>query len=516
MKSEWRRFAPIGLYLSLAALFTTLGIYFVKREFNLAVQISLGIFVIGLAVFAILDPEKVRQALTGRQARYGSNALVLSIAFIGILAVLNWLVYQNPQRWDLTEDKSYTLAPETLDTLDSLPEQVTVRAFFTKRYSTESAQALLDEYSFYSDGKFNFEFIDPELDPVAAQEADITRDGSIVLVMGDQKELVTIVSEKELTSALVALMNPESRMIYFLTGHGEKSIEEAGDISYTQVKSTLNSKNYNVSSLNLLIDNAIPEDATVIAIPGPMKPLTSQEVKLLFEYVEAGGALIVMQEPIPVTDFGDADDPLANYLADNWGIMLEQDIVVDTTSMQPFAPYAAQYGNHAITEKVQRLTSQFPTARSVVKDDNSENASLTELIFTAQQSWAETDIATLTSGETEVVFDEGVDRPGPITLAIAAENLNSQARLVVFGDSDFAADANFFVFANGDLLMNAIDWAAGQEDLINLTPKESTARMLIPPQTMTMNLILLGAVIVLPGLALLGGVVVFFQRRRRG
>jgi ABC-type uncharacterized transport system involved in gliding motility auxiliary subunit len=516
MKEEWRRFAPIGLYLSLAALIVALGMYFVQREFNLAVQISLGIFVIGLAIFAILDPNKVRQAFTGRQARYGSNAIVLSVAFIGILAVINWLVYQNPQRWDLTEDKSYTLAPETLDTLESLPEKVTARAFFTKRYSTDSAQSLLDDYSFYSDGNFEFEFIDPELDPVTAQEAGVTRDGSIVLTMGEQKELVTIVSEKELTSALVSLMNPESRSVYFLTGHGEKSIDDTGDIAYAQVKSTLLSKNYTLDSLNLLTNNKIPEDATVIVVPGPMKPLTSQEVDLLAEYVESGGALIVLEEPLPVTEFGEAEDPLANYLAKDWGIILEKDIVIDTTSMQPFAPYAAQYGNHAITEKVQRLTSQFPTSRSVVKDETFEGVSLTELIFTAQQSWSETDIATLTTGENEVVFDEGIDRPGPVILAIVGENLSTQSRVVVFGDSDFAADANFFVFANGDLFTNAVDWAAGQENLINLTPKDSTTRMLIPPQAMTMNLILLGTVIVLPGMALLGGIVVFFQRRQRG
>jgi len=516
MKTEWRKFAPFGLYLSIAAFFVSIGLFIVQREFNLALQISLGLFVVGLALFTLMDPERVRQLLTGRQARYGSNAFILTVAFVGIVVVLNYLVFQNPQRWDLTEDKQYTFSPETLDTLANLPEDVTARAFFTNRFSTETVKALLDDYTFYSDGKFSYEFIDPELDPVAAQEAGVNRDGSVVLAMGDQQVPVTIASEKEFTSALVSLMNPEARTIYFLTGHGEYSPEETGDLSYAQVKSSLESKNYTVKILNLLTDNLIPADAKVIVIPGPQKPLTPEEIKLLSEYLESSGALIVMEEPLPVTDFGDAEDPMVNYLAKEWGIFLEKDIVVDPTSTQPFAPYAAQYGNHPITEKVQRITSQFPTVRSVITAESPEGVSLIGLVFTAQQSWAETNIENLAGGESEVNFNEGQDHMGPISLGIAGENIASGGRLVVFGDSDFAADANYFAFANGDLFINSVDWAAGQEELISLTPKESTQRMMIPPKTFTMNLILLGTVIVLPGMALLGGIVVFIQRRRRG
>jgi len=89
MKTEWRRFAPIGLYLALIATLVSIGLYIVQREFNLYLQISLGLIVVGLALFALLDPERVRQLLTGRQARYGSNAFVLSLAFVGIVVVLH-------------------------------------------------------------------------------------------------------------------------------------------------------------------------------------------------------------------------------------------------------------------------------------------------------------------------------------------------------------------------------------------------------------------------------------------
>ena len=86
-----------------------------------------------------------------------------------------------------------------------------------------------------------------------------------------------------------------------------------------------------------------------------------------------------------------------------------------------------------------------------------------ELVFTAQQSWAETNLdqESLSGGKSK--FDEGQDTQGPISLAVAAENFQSKARVVAFGDSDFPLDVNFFAYANGDLMVNSIDWAAGQE-----------------------------------------------------
>jgi ABC-type uncharacterized transport system involved in gliding motility auxiliary subunit len=64
--------------------------------------------------------------------------------------------------------------------------------------------------------------------------------------------------------------------------------------------------------------------------------------------------------------------------------------------------------------------------------------------------------------------------------------------------------------------VNAIDWAAEQENLINLTPRPTTTRLLSPPQTLTRGLILLGAVIVPAGLVLVGGVWTWIARRKRG
>ncbi|HSQ26163.1 MAG TPA: Gldg family protein [Anaerolineales bacterium] len=514
MNPNWRRFAPLGLVLSLVAAIAAIGFYLVQNKFDLYVQVSLGLVVVGLALYAFLDPDRVRQLLTGRQARYGSNALVLSLAFVGIVVMVNYLVYQNSKRWDLTEDKQYTLAPETIGALESLQEPVTAKAFYTARLDTTTTKDLLEQYKYYSDNQFDYVFIDPESDPVAAEQASVTRDGTIVISMGERTEPVSMASEQEITGALVRLISPEDRVVYFLSGHGEYNPEDTGERSYSQVKKSLESKNYQVRTLNLLSTNQIPEDADVIIVPGPRKPVSQDEVNLLAQFLGSGGALVIMEEPTIMTEFGEAADPLADYLGQTWGILLGQDMVVDLTSNQPFAPYAAQYGNHVITQKLQQVSTQFPTVRSVRVDAQASNVSPVELVLTASQSWAETDLAGLETND--VTFDQATDIPGPVSLAVVAENFEHGGRLVVFGDADFAIDANFFAYANGDLLINSIDWAAGQEALISLTPKNSTQRLLMPPDRLTTQLMLLSIVFLLPGLALVWGIVVWVQRRRRG
>ena len=289
MGTNWRRFARFGLYLSILAMLFSIGWYIVQRQFDLVLQISLGLIVIGLAGYALLDPEHARQLLTGRQARYGSNALVLSLAFIGILAVVNWLAYKNTKRWDLTEGKQYTLAKETIETLGKLTQPVHAVAFFTKQTSSEQAKSLLDQYAYNSNGKFDYEFVDPNANPAAAEQAKITRDGTVVLNMAGQQEPVTTVSEQELTGGLVRLLNPEKRAIYFLTGHGERSPDQGGQESYSTLKTTLESKNYAIATLNLLVQNQIPADAKVIVVAGPKKQLAQSEVDMLSAFQDKGG-----------------------------------------------------------------------------------------------------------------------------------------------------------------------------------------------------------------------------------
>jgi ABC-type uncharacterized transport system involved in gliding motility auxiliary subunit len=523
MKTNWRQIIRWGaLIVSILALLVGAGLWIVQHQWNLAVQICLGLFVIGLAVFVAMDPGAVRKALTGRQAKYGSNALILAAAFLGILVVVNYLAYKNTKRIDLTEDKSNTLAKETIDVLKSLPENVVAKAFFTTNTtvatSKESAKLLLEQYVYEGAGKFKYEFIDPNNDPAAAQDAGITADGTVVLYMGNARQSVTSVSEENLTGAMVRLMNPESHVIYFLTGHGEYPISGSADQSYTELASALEAKNYAVQSLNLLAKLEVPQDASVIVVDGPKKPLSDAEVGMLDKYLKIGGSVVVMEDPALDTQFGDSPDPLASDLSANYGIILGNNTVVDMYGYQAFQnPYFAvgyQYATHAITSKMSTMGTGFQGARTVSADDSAgTDYTKTQLITTVEQSWGETDASSIQASNPE--FNEGIDVAGPVPLAVVASGAND-ARLVVFGDSDFASNAYYGFYGNGEMIVNTIDWAAKQENLISLTAKNTVERTLVQPKTYTMGLILLGSLIVLPGIVLVAGIGSWLARRRQG
>ncbi len=529
MDNNTRRYAPLGLILSGLSFLAILGTLVIRAFERIGLYtppnpelldrilyIGIGLFIAGFAIYALLDPDRVRSILSGRQARYGSNSLIMLLAFLGILIVVNMLVYQNPQRLDMTEDKQHTLAPETIDALEALPEPVLAIAFYSQRLDPESARVVFNDYKANSNGNFNYTFIDPEENPLLAQQYGITGDGKILLQMGEATEIVTFADEEELTAGLVRLLNPQSPAVYFLTGEGEHDIDNPGDESFTRARAVLESKNYVVNTLSLQASNNIPEDAKVIVIAGPIEPLSQEAVTLLDSYLANGGGLIAMINPVPFTQYGETPEPLTEYLSDTWDITLNNDIVVDTNS--PSSPYFAvsfEYSQHPITQKMSGVATIYPFARSLsINETGSGAGSVTPLVFTSEASWGETDFEGIVE-EKIPSFDPENEQAGPMLLAAAAEN-STRGRMVVFGNSTFAQDSNFDFSGNGDMLVNSIDWVTEQEALINLSTSIPQERNFIPPGSVQLILLIVTALCLIP-LAIVGaGSYTWITRRKRG
>ncbi len=314
MKSDPRRFASLGLILSGLGLLTIIGVLIVRafaavelytppdtELLNRLLIVGVALFIVGFAVYSLLDPERVRKLLTGRQARYGSNSVILFVAFTGILIVVNMLANQFPQRWDVTEDKQHTLASETIDTLQSLPEPVYATAFYSMRLNAQNAAELMGDFKANSGGNFDYQFRDPDSNPVLVNQLGITGDGKILLQMGENQEIVSVASERELTNGLIRLLNPDKPVLYFLTGEGEHDTESAGEGAYTRVRQVLESKNYVVNTLNLQAENTIPEDAKALVIAGPLVPFTENSIELIKAFMDNGGGLMFLSNPVPLT-----------------------------------------------------------------------------------------------------------------------------------------------------------------------------------------------------------------------
>jgi len=517
MSIQKTKLANIAYWIALIALLFSGAWYVVNRQVDVVIQVGLILSVIAIVTAVVADPERIRRALVGRQAKYGSNALIFSLAFIGILSVVNYLAYMNPVQWDLTEDQLFSLTPETLKVLTELPADVQIRGFYTPDYSSarENIRPLLDQYRIHSNHKLEYEFIDPEEFPFIAQQYNVIRDGSLVVISGEHSEVVEYITEQNITEALIKVLNPEERKIYFLIGHGERDIEASDEYGFSQVNRSLLSKNYQIENLNLLSEGSVPDDATVLIIAGPTALLVNAEIDLLSGYLEQGGAVIILLEPMVQTVEEYEADPLVAYLMNQWGLEVLRDLVVDPSTNLPLYGISFTYASHPITDELGNLVTYFPTARSL-KSADLEDSSLEwiDLVQTGDRSWGETDFAAV-EREEALEFTEGQDQAGPLTLVMAAEDIQNGTRFVIFGDCDFASNAFFFELGNGDLLLNSIDWAAGEEQLISLTPKETTSRYVLPPTVQVTGVVFLTTIILVPGIVIVLGVSTWWQRRKR-
>jgi ABC-type uncharacterized transport system involved in gliding motility auxiliary subunit len=86
--------------------------------------------------------------------------------------------------------------------------------------------------------------------------------------------------------------------------------------------------------------------------------------------------------------------------------------------------------------------------------------------------------------------------------------------MVVAGTSNFPINAYFLQQGNGNLFLNMVSWLAQDEDLISIRPKPQDDRRILLSQSQ-LSMIRLFTLIVLPGIALVVGIAVVLNRRRR-
>src|SRR6185312_9315838 len=139
-------------------------------------------------------------------------------------------------------------------------------------------------------------------------------------------------------------------------------------------------------------------------------------------------------------------------------------------------------------------------------------------------SWAESDVkGLLTNGKVSFNAASG-DKQGPISVAAAvsapapaapdakADAPKPEARLVVFGDSDFAGNSGLGIQGNRDLFMNTVGWLSQQENLISIRPKDADDRRLTMTAAQQTNVTWL-SLFIIPGLVFFTGVYTWWRRR---
>ena len=508
MRERISLYAKYVGFLGVACVLVALGGWLVVGQAKVWIEAlgAVGLFLIALTV--LLRPAQTKAALTGRQARYGSNAVVMSLAFLAILGLLNYLGARHPQRWDITAEKQFSLSEQTLQILRDLKEPIHVKLFFTPQAAGRAeAEDLIKEYAIRSD-KLTYEFIDPVTQRRQALDYQVASDGTTIFERGTRREVTFGYQEQDLTSTLLRVSRDMVKGVYFLTGHQERDPEGQEQGGYSLAKQVLERENYKVGTLNYAVTDTVPSDMAVLVVAGPRKPLAAEETSRLQRYVEQGGSMLILVEP-------GMSDPFGGMLR-AFGVELPDDLIIDPTKSffgDIASPLADQYTYHQITKDLGGLTTFFPTARSVVLSGAApEGWTRQLLVSTSQDSWAETGYR-----EQQVRPDDN-ETKGPLGIVAVIEPSQTgtgKGRIVVIGDADFASDDVLNSVANVgnvDLFMNAVNWLATEEELISIRPKEPEQRevILTAPQA---RAIIYSNILFVPLLVLAAGGIVWWRRR---
>jgi ABC-type uncharacterized transport system involved in gliding motility auxiliary subunit len=488
-------------------------------------------FILGIVLiflWAVLSLDQLRERLSSGEARragkYGTSAVLSTLASLAIVASVAFLTTRYTYRVDASEAGLHSLSDQTLGVLAALEQDVEVVAFYPP-LETPKVRDVLDRYGYASE-RFHVQYADPNARPDLVERFGVDsaklNEGIVRVAIGPESVDVADPTEQNLTNALVKLTRTGEKKVYFLEGHGERPIAGEQGIDapgFSGAADALRNENYQVETLLLATRGEVPDDADVVVSAGPTRPFLPAETRALDLYLERGGALLVMVDPRANTDLYDD--------LEAWGVALGEDVIVDRVQGlfgRATTPFAAEYAAHPITEGMREVT-MFHMARSV--KSLPEAGSFVEIVRTGEESWGETDLDLFFS-EGRAELTEG-DVRGPVPLALAGtpavgsagsqkgeEEAGSEAaepRLVVFGDSDFASNQLISAGVNSDLFVNAVNWLLGDVEFISVRPQSSRAsgRQLTTEQVSNIRYL---SLFLLPEAIAVAGVFAWWSRRR--
>jgi len=523
-------------YVGMAMVFGALAVRVFKPEWN---QYAVYASWTGLALVLLYTIGQWREIVAffrRRNARYGAIASVSVLVVLGILVAVNYVSAKQNKRWDLTSNRQYTLSEQTVKLLRELKTPVKFVVFETDA-EVDRIRVRLNEYT-YQSGQVSVEYIDPDKRPVPAKEYEIQSYGTVVVEHMGRRERVVVAqgqapSEQDLTSALVKVLNPTEKRVYFLAGHGEKDPANTERGGYSAIIDSLRQDNFQWEKLIIAQTNSIPDNATVLVLAGPKTDLLEGEAALIKQYLSArNGKLLVLLDP-PDDFKKPAPLPQIEAIVKEWGINPTPSVVIDASGLTKIAtiPVAAPpYPEQPITSRFQLIT-MYPVARAIVPAMGAPaDRTAQSFIQTAQRAWAETNLASLDPPDNLSLDPDKGDIPGPVSIAAAMavpakadpaaqkkegeEQRPPETRVAVIGDSDFVANAYLGIEGNRDLFLNTVNWLAQQESLISIRPKEPSDRRLTMTANHVMGVLWMSLVIV-PALVIGAGVFTWWRRRER-
>ena len=488
---------------------------------------AIAINFVALLALLLLFAAGLRAPIGRGRARAFSRLGGVVGALVATL-LANVVAYRNDRHFDLTREQAFTPAPETLQILRELQQDVELIYFYQQQNPAGRAAKQMVEIMGKVTPRLKVRTIDPDQQPGLASKFGVRMYNAALLIAGERRVEVVTTEDREMALGLLRLLRSDLRPLCFLAGHGEYDIDnfefhthfegsqahrhDAGGMAVVKMEQhgigrlrrALDKLGYAVRKLNLATGAAIgvPADCAALVDANPRTPYAPPEVATLARYLESGGNLLLLLEP----DYALGPE-LAALLA-RAGIRVGDGVVVDPlshyyTDEQMVA--VEKYAKHPATLGL--AMSFFPGIRPL--EAVAAAGVETSVLFASSAS------ATVAAANGKSRADAG-DRAGVRALAIASVGRlganNPPFRLALVGDADFASNSFYPYLANADLVLGLTAWLRGEPRGPALKPPVEVLPT-VALSNAQMQAIFIACVLLLPGLCAALGLAVWWRRR---
>jgi ABC-2 type transport system permease protein len=451
-----------------------------------------------------------------RRLQIGLNVLVQVVLVLFLAAMVNSIAFKHYKRWDFSRDKKYALSDKTKRFLNTIKGKVRITVFFSPNTPiTVDVQNLLTEFQYTAKGKIDIENIDPERNLSRAKEvvdkykmvsdesllvidyagrnktvkasemADVDQSG---MAFGEGPRVTAFKGEQAITTAMMDLVEDKKNTLGYVLGHKEPPL--AGNTPISVLKTFIENENIKFQELNLFDVGAIPLELKAVVIDGPQYDFSDREMKLLRDFWEKQGRILLLLDPAAKT-------PKLNAFLNELGVKANDDrlMVFLRTGIQEVAltrdVQAHFLGGSPITKRLAEVRALFfgGTSSLTLEPERvrAANIRLEPLIQAEKGYFAEKDY---NSNDQAKLQADAKRNPGtPLTIGLSIEKGGSadervqvnSARMVVVSNATFIQDNALTQDQQAlDFISGSVNWLLSREQLIGIAPKV--------PKTLTFSL----------------------------
>ncbi len=350
----------IASYCFFGSLFGVLaiwGFWSTAWNANWPVLALLGAALASLVMWAVFSLEAFRRWLKKRSTQFGIGLAVTAAASIAILVIINWVATENNHKFDVTQNKLFTLSDQSKKIVSELKSPMTIRVWTTsvERMSANiDMRKFLENYQIASRGHLKVEIKNPNEDTLGATKDNIKRNNIIVVHSESGREsridsFDDAKSEQQVTNAIVqAIKGGHKKTVCFLSGHGEYSLSDSQNEGLSFIKTRLEDSSYQTKEITLATQEKMPVDCEALVIVGPKGEASEREMKMIQDYMDHAGKIVAL--------LGPGVSPSWKKFAAPFGVEIRSDVIIDPRVDQPIVVATTNYARDVeITKGFNRL-----------------------------------------------------------------------------------------------------------------------------------------------------------------